>query len=587
MANSFLAPRSLRIKRFLNHGVFRRSFVSMVRRVDIALENTATLQEKSVRKVSLKKQPTRTPFTRLYSTEAGIVHSKYTIDIPEKSVTEFVTSKFREYGDDIAVIDGSSERTYTYNELSALIEKLGSALTKRGFKKGDVLAVFLPNVPEYPILFFGVIALGGVVTTLNPTLTEMESAYQLKDAGAKYIVTVPPIADKAKKAALEVGIRDVFVIGEAEGCEPLATLLNDDGSAFPSKVPVSPKEDVCVMPYSSGTTGFPKGVMITHHILVAQTCMLSHEAYRSHPLRGTALGLLPFFHIFGMVAIMAQYLMRGGKIICMQQFDGKEMLRLIQDYKIHCICIVPPIVTFLTKSPLVANYDLTSLDTIVSGAAPLGKELTVALKDRFPFVANIGQGYGMTEAGATISPRNEWKPGSSGTVLPNLQAKVVDVQTGEPLGPNQSGEVCIKGPGVMKGYLNNQKATAESITPDGWFHSGDIGYYDKDGHFYIVDRIKDLIKFKGFPVAPAELEALLHTHPKVMDVAVIGIPHESAGEVPKAFVVPKGEVTETEIIEFVAERVAPHKKLTGGVAFVEQITKTASGKILKRELRNL
>lgn len=556
----------------------------------MALENTSTRKETSVRKTSLLTQLTRTAtFTRLYSNEAGIVHSKYTVDIPEQSVTEFVTSKFREYGDDIAMIDSSSGRTYTYNDLSTSIEKLGSALTKRGFKKGDVFAMYLPNVPEYPILFFGVIALGGVVTTLNPTLTETESAYQLKDAGAKYIVTVPPNADKAKKAALEVGIRDVFVIGEADGCEPLATLLDDDGSAFPSKVPVSPIEDICVMPYSSGTTGFPKGVMLTHNNIVAQMCMLLHEAYRSHPVQGTALGLLPFFHIFGMVVIMAQYLMRGGKIICMQQFDGEQMLRLVQDFKIHCIYLVPPVVTFLTKSPLVANYDLTSIDTVMSGAAPLGKELTIALKDCFPFVVNVGQGYGLTETSpaATLCPRNDWKPGSSGTVLPNLQVKVVDVQTGEPLGPNQNGEVCIKGPTVMKGYLNNQKATAESITPDGWFHSGDIGYYDKDGHFYIVDRIKDLIKFKGFPVAPAELEALLHAHPKVMDVAVIGIPHESAGEVPKAFVVPKGEVTETEIIEFVAERVAPYKKLRGGVAFVEQIPKTASGKILKRELRNL
>jgi len=197
-----------------------------------------------------------------------------------------------------------------------------------------VFALYLPNVPEYPIFFFGIIALGGVATTLNPTFTEKEIAYQLKDSGAKYIVTVPAIADKAKQAAAEVGINQVFVIGEAEGCEPLTSLLSDDGTAFPEDVPVNPKEDVCVMPYSSGTTGFPKGVMLTHHNLVSQLCMIMHDSFRSHPLRGTVLGLLPFFHIFGMVVVMAQFLQRGGKIVCMQQFDSDHMLKLIQEFKV-------------------------------------------------------------------------------------------------------------------------------------------------------------------------------------------------------------------------------------------------------------
>ena len=211
---------------------------------------------------------------------------------------------------------------------------MGSALTKRGFKKGDVFALYLPNVPEYPIVFFGVIALGGIVTTLNPTFTEKEISYQLKDSGAKYIFTIPAIADKAKTAAAENGINEVFVIGEAEGCEPLDSLLFDDGSAFPGNVSVNPKEDVCVMPYSSGTTGFPKGVMLTHQNIVSQVCMLLHDAFRSHPFRGTVLGLLPFFHIFGMVVIMAHFLKRGGKIVCMQQFDGESMLGLIQNFKV-------------------------------------------------------------------------------------------------------------------------------------------------------------------------------------------------------------------------------------------------------------
>ena len=183
-------------------------------------------------------------------------------------------------------------------------------------------------------MFFGITALGGVATTLNPTFTEKEIAYQLKDSGAKYILTVPAIADKAKQAAEEVGIKQVFVIGEADGCEPLMSLLDDDGMAFPENVPINPKEDVCAMPYSSGTTGFPKGVMLTHHNIVSQLCMHMHDSFRSHPLRGTTLGLLPFFHIFGMVVVMGQFLQRGGKIVCMQQFDGEQMLKLIQDFKV-------------------------------------------------------------------------------------------------------------------------------------------------------------------------------------------------------------------------------------------------------------
>lgn len=231
-------------------------------------------------------------------------------------------------------IDGTSGKSFTYSDLSTSIKKLGSALTKRGFKKGDVFALYLPNVPEYPILFFGVIALGGVVTTLNPTYTEKEVAYQLENSGAKYIIAVPPNADNAKKAAVEVGISDVFVIGKVEGCESLETLLNDDGLAFPDNVPINPKDDICVMPYSSGTTGLPKGVMLSHHNIVSQLCMVLHDTFRPHPMRGTVLGLLPFFHIFGMVIVMAHYLRRGGKIICMQQFDGENMLKLLQDFKV-------------------------------------------------------------------------------------------------------------------------------------------------------------------------------------------------------------------------------------------------------------
>lgn len=225
-----------------------------------------------------------------------------------------------------------------------------------------MFALYLPNVPEYPILFFGIIALGGVATTLNPAFTEKDIAYQLKDSGAKYIMTVPAIANKAKQAAAEVGINQVFVIGEAESCEPFTSLLDDDGMAFPEDVSVNPREDVCAMPYSSGTTGFPKGVMLTHHNLVSQLCMLMHDSFRSHPMRGTALGLLPFFHIFGMVVVMAQFLRRGGKIVCMQQFDGEHMLKLIQDFKV-CLSYVTSSLLSLSSLPCASFFNVLKLDS--------------------------------------------------------------------------------------------------------------------------------------------------------------------------------------------------------------------------------
>ncbi|RMX50070.1 hypothetical protein pdam_00002888 [Pocillopora damicornis] len=501
--------------------------------------------------------------------------SKYAdILIPEDvSWPQFIYQNFDKFGEKTALVDALSGRSYSYKQLKNLTQRFSSALAKRGFKKGDVLAMFLPNVIEYPIIFYGTAFLGGAVSTVNPLYSSQELARQLRVSEAKYIVTIPPLAEKAKDAAALEGIRSVIVVGEAPGCEPLSSFFADDGTAFPEFVSINPKKDIVVLPFSSGTTGLSKGVMITHHNLVAGLSVLfSCDVF---PADSAVLTLLPFYHIYALLCMMGGCLQLGCKVVVMMRFEPDSFLKVMQDYKITDAPLVPPLILFLAKHPLVDKFDLSSLERVNSGAAPLGKELETAMLKRLTQVKRIRQGYGMTElCGASHCTPAEGKTkfGSVGLLLPNLQCKVISPETGEILGPNQDGEICVKGPLVMMGYTKNPEATAKTIDSDGWLHTGDIGHYDEDEHFFIVP--------------PAELEALLISHPNVDDVAVIGVPDLEAGELPKAFVVRRGSVTSEEIMEFVAKRVIPQKKLRGGVEFIDQIPKSPSGKILRRVLRN-
>jgi acyl-CoA synthetase (AMP-forming)/AMP-acid ligase II len=293
--------------------------------------------------------------------------------------------------------------------------------------------------------------------------------------------------------------------------------------------------------------------MLTHYNLVANMVLASSQGHTDESDR--MLGLLPFFHIYGMVLILNLVLYKGATIVTMPRFEIEEFLKIIEKYQLTYLSLVPPLVLALAKSPLVDDYDLSSIRMIGSGAAPLGEELEKSVSNRLNCI--VYQGYGLTEvSGAShINPHKQIdiKSGSVGLALANCLTRVVDVDTGEDLGPNKQGEICIKGPFVMKGYLNNAEATAATIDEEGWFHSGDIGYVDDDGYFYIVDRLKELIKYKAYQVAPAELEALLLTHPAIADAAVIPSPSEEAGEIPMAFVVLKGKITPEEIMEWVAD----------------------------------
>ncbi|HEX6384559.1 MAG TPA: 4-coumarate--CoA ligase family protein [Anaerolineae bacterium] len=505
------------------------------------------------------------------------------VEIPEVPLTHFLLERIQPYSDKPALIDGPSGRTLSYAQLAGAIRLVASSLSKRGFGKGDVFAIYSPNVPEYAVAFHAVSLIGGTNTTVNPLYTVDELTFQLNDSGARYLLTIPLFLENAKAAASKSGVEEIFVFGEAEGATPFASLLQSDGQV--PQVDINPTEDVVVLPYSSGTTGFPKGVMLTHYNIVANMVQCQNISdFNMVSEADTVMGVLPFFHIYGMVVILNMSLAQGATVVTIPRFDLEQFLELIQKHKVTRINLVPPILLALAKHPLVDKYDLSSLQDVTSGAAPLGEDLAQTVEKRLGF--KVLQGYGLTETSPVTHVRPH-RPGvnraSIGPPIPNTEVMVVDIETGEPLGPDQNGEIWIRGPQVMKGYLNNPDATAATIDEDGWLHTGDIGYADEDGNFYIVDRLKELIKYKGYQVAPAELESLLLSHPAVADAAVIPSPDEEAGEVPKAYIVRKAELTADEIMVWVAERVSPQKKIRR-VEFVDQVPKSLSGKILRRVL---
>jgi len=506
------------------------------------------------------------------------------VDIPNLSLPSFIMEDFDDRATQPALIDGPTGRTLTYGELQTAVAACAGGLAARGLEAGDVFAIYSPNLPEYAVAFYGVAKAGGTVTTINPLYTADEASRQLQDANAKYLLTVPDFLEKAQAAADEAGIEEVFVFGDAEGGTPFETLLH--GNHAPPDVSITPEEDLVALPYSSGTTGLPKGVMLTHRNLVANISQtLPVERLQEGE---TTVGVLPFYHIYGMTIILSMALRCGATVVTMPQFEMESFCSLVEEHGIESGYLVPPIILGLAKSPVVDEYDLSSFDYITSGAAPLGKDVAEACADRIGCM--VKQGYGLTETSPVTHlvarDADEVKRDSVGHAVPNTDFRVVDVETHEDVAPGERGEIWIRGPQVMAGYLNRPDATAETIDEDGWLHTGDVAEVDEEERVYIVDRVKELIKYKGHQVAPAELEALLQSHPQIADAAVIPSPDEEAGEVPKAFVVKASDgdgLTAVEVMDFVAERVAPQKKVRR-VAFTDEIPKTASGKILRREL---
>lgn len=505
------------------------------------------------------------------------------VDIPNLTLPQFIMQDFAARADRPALVDGPSGRTLTYGELAGAIQKAAGGLAARGLEKGDVFAIYSPNLPEYAIAFFGAAMAGAVNTTINPLYTVDELAHQLDDAAARFLLTVPPFLDKALEAAERTGVEEVFVFGKAEGATPFGALLQHDKA--PPEVDTDPTEDLVALPYSSGTTGLPKGVMLTHRNIVAnisQCCPIEKLEEGE-----VTVGILPFYHIYGMTVILSMALYNGAKIVTMPKFEMEDFLGLVEEHGIESGYLVPPIILGLAKQPVVDEYDCSSLEYITSGAAPLPKPVGRACADRLG--CTVKQGYGMTELSPVshLMPRGheDQNVDSVGWAIPNTEFRIVEVGTSSDVTPGEKGELWVRGPQVMKGYWNNRAATEDTIDADGWLHTGDVAQVDDKNRLYIVDRVKELIKYKGFQVAPAELESIVQSHDAVADAAVIPSPDEEAGEVPKAFVVrkPGMGVSAGELMDFVAERVAPHKKIRR-VEFIEQVPKTPSGKILRRQL---
>jgi len=497
------------------------------------------------------------------------------------SITERLFQGLESRRDEVVLVEGPTGREIKAGALIDAIRRLAGGLTARGHGKGAVTALMAPNMPDFVTVFHGAAFAGGTITTVNPTYTAEELAHQLKDSGATLLITIPPFLDVARKGAEGTAVTEIVVIGEAEGATPLAALM---GAPQDAQTPVDVLRDTVVLPYSSGTTGLPKGVMLSHRNLVVNV----DQVIAGGDMRpgDWNVAFLPFFHIYGMTVQMNAVLGNGGQVVTMPRFDLEMFLRLLQDYRAREVYLVPPVAVALAKHPMVDEFDLSALETLFSGAAPLGGDVADAAGKRLG--ARAIQGWGMTELSpvATLTGPERAKSGSVGVAAPNTELRVVDPETGADLGTDEQGELWVRGPQVMLGYLANPEATAATLTGDGWLKTGDLASIDADGFVTIHDRLKELIKVKGFAVAPAEIEAVLLAHPEVDDAAVTGMQDEEAGERPVAHVIlkPGAAATEDAIKAHVLEHLS-HYKALGAVNFVDTIPKSASGKILRRLLR--
>eukprot|EP00250_Pteridium_aquilinum_P007233 c17001_g1_i1 orf=440-2203(-) len=520
-------------------------------------------------------------------------------------LAQYCLERAHELADKPCLLQGNAGKSYTYGEVVLFARRVASGLTKIGVEKGETVMLLLPNCAEFVLIFLGVAIRGAVVTTCNPFYTKGEIEKQVKGSGAKLIIAQAACIEKlagivADNPHVKVMVIDTPIPTDSSISSKndstydylhISALMEEDEAGCPD-VEIDP-DDVVALPYSSGTTGLPKGVMLTHKGLVTS---LAQQVDGENPNlyikeEDVVLCVLPMFHIYSLSIVLAS-LRVGAGIAIMGKFEIGALLRMVEAERVTVAPLVPPIVLALSKNPLVQNHDLSSIRILMSGAAPLGKDLEDAFRALVPH-AIIAQGYGMTEAGSVLSMSLAFakhpfpiKSGSCGTVLRNALVKIIDPETGASLPHNKPGEICIKGSQIMKGYINDTISTKNTIDEEGFLHTGDIGIIDDDEELFIVDRVKEIIKFKGFQVPPAELESLLLNHPRIADAACVPQKNEAAGEVPVAFVVPVegAHITEDEVKEFVSKQVVFYKKLHK-VIFVSHIPKSPSGKILRKDLR--
>ncbi|PIN01428.1 Acyl-CoA synthetase [Handroanthus impetiginosus] len=563
------------------------------------LKSHVNFRAQSEMKLFEENQKQEAQESPVYSPETGIYRSKYPhVNLPSEPFLDVVSFIFSQKHNGIhALIDSSSGLSISYSKLFSLVKSMASGLHRMGVKQGDVILILLPNSVCFPVIFLAALSVGAIATTMNPLSSLSEIKKQFSDSNASLAFSVLGKVDELVsilEGCLVVGVPEVFDLN----------YVPNDGSVFHKLISSDPnmaprpmimQRDTAAILYSSGTTGRPKGVMITHGNFIAmmELFVRSEASLYDFPSNASVyLAVVPMFHVYGLSLFAMGLLSLGSTVVTMKKFDIDEMVRAIERYGVTHLHAVPPLLVALTKRAKKDNRSsFRSLKQVSCGAAPLSEKSINEFIEMFPDVDFI-QGYGMTETTALgtrgYNSNKVHKYSSAGLLSPNVQAKVVDWATGSSLPPGSIGELWLRTPGNMKGYLNNTDATTAALDKDGWLHTGDIVYFDKEGYLYVIDRLKEVIKYKGFQVAPADLEAVLMAHPDVLDAAVIGEMEEEAGEIPVAFVVPKdgSSVSQQALMDYVAKQVAPYKKVRR-VYYCASIPRSAAGKILRRELKSL
>ncbi|TYI91521.1 hypothetical protein E1A91_D03G198300v1 [Gossypium mustelinum] len=538
-------------------------------------------------------------FPDWYSPETGIYSSKHpSISLPTDPFLDIVSFVFSHKHDGVtALIDSSSGYSIPYSKLLPLIQSMASGLHHLGVSQGDVVLLLLPNSSHFPIIFFSVLYLGAIVSAMNPLSSTFEIKKQVSDCSVRFAFTSLEKIDQLNNLGVHaIGVpQNIDFDSENIGFSPFHEL--NGGRFGKAPRPVIRQQDTAVIMYSSGTTGVSKGVVLTHGNLIATVeLFVKFEAsqYEYSSSKNVYLAVVPMFHIYGLSLFVVGLLSLGSTIVLMRRFDGNEAVKLIDYYGVTHFPLVPPILTTLVmtaKGATNTENSFKSLKQVSCGAAPTSRKIIEDFFQVLPHVDFI-QGYGMTETSAVgtrgFNTQKCHKYCSIGLLAPNMQAKVMDWNSGSPLPPEYYGELWLKGPAIMQRYLNNDVATKMAIDKDGWLRTGDIVCFDEDGYLYVSDCLKEIIKYNGYQIAPADLEAILISHPHILDAAVIGEMDEVYGEIPVAFVVTRhgSTLNQEDVMGFVAMQVAPYKKIRK-VVFTKSIPKSDTGKILRRELKKL
>lgn len=535
----------------------------------------------------------------------------HTLTYEETSLQQLLKNTAEKYPNKIAIHFNGKELSYQELYDSAL--KFAGYLQKIGIQKGDRVAIMLPNTPQSVISFYGVMMAGGIVVQTNPMYTERELAFQMKDSGAKAIVALDILFPRIKKIQGETELEHVIITAikdylpfpknlvypfiqkkqygfsvkvEHKGNDHLFTEIMKHPALQEPIMNINFEEDLAILQYTGGTTGFPKGVMLTHKNLIANTKMCQAWLYKCREGEEIVLGALPFFHVYGMTTVMILSILQASKMVLIPKPDPEVLLKTIQSQRPTMFPGAPTMYIGILNHPELSKYDLSSIDSCISGSAPL----PVEVQEQFEKLTGgkLVEGYGLTESSPVTHANLLWDgervKGSIGLPWPDTLAEIRSVETGEPLPVGEIGELVVKGPQVMKGYWNRPEETQE-VLKDGWLHTGDMGYMDEEGYFYIVDRKKDMIIASGYNIYPREIEEVLYEHPAVKEVVVAGVPDPYRGETVKAYIVLKegATVTEDELNKFARKNLAAYK-VPRKYEFRDELPKTTVGKILRRQL---